>query len=195
MRTVPLMIVNNKVIDQAKAKDKKYTITDTQVSGLRIEIRPNGKKFFIHRYTMDGKVNEFHIGAYPIVSLKEARDIVLKNKVKVNQGINPREEKANKKNIRKKEVSNTFKSVAEKYFQEVYRPNTQQSTWKKVIPYFANDIYSHKKLGSKPIADIEPLDLYEACKQISDRGARESAKRVLRMISNIYQWATFLGLV
>ena len=26
MRTVPLMIVNNKVIDQAKAKDKKYTI-------------------------------------------------------------------------------------------------------------------------------------------------------------------------
>ena len=189
------MIVNDKVISQAKPKDKKYTITDNQVSGLRIEIRPNGKKFFIHRYTMDCKVNEFHIGTYPTVSLKEARDITLNNKVKVNQGINPREEKANKKNIRKKEVSNTFKSVAEKYFQEVYRPNTQQSTWKKVIPYFANDIYSHKRLGSKPIADVQPLELYEACKQISDRGARESAKRVLRMISNIYQWATFLGLV
>ena len=81
MRSVPLMIVNDKVISQAKPKDKKYTITDNQVSGLRIEIRPNGKKSFIHRYTMDCKVNEFHIGTYPTVSLKEARDITLNNKV------------------------------------------------------------------------------------------------------------------
>ena len=42
------MIVNNTVISQAKPKDKKYTITDSQVSGLRAEIRPNRKKFFIH---------------------------------------------------------------------------------------------------------------------------------------------------
>ena len=180
-------------IKQAKPKDKEYPLTDGH--GLNIIIKPNGKKYWVHRFMFEGKRKPMHLGVYPTLSLKEARAIHNNNRVLIGKGINPKELKANEKNARKLEVSNTFKSVAEKYFQEKYRPNTKQSTWKKIIPYFANDIYPHKKLGSKPIADVQPLELYEACKQISDRGARESAKRVLRMISNIYQWATFLGLV
>ncbi len=180
-------------IKQAKLKDKEYPLTDGH--GLNIIIKPNGNKYWVHRFMFEGKRKPMHLGVYPTLSLKEARAIHNNNRVLIGKGINPKELKANEKNARKLEVSNTFKSVAEKYFQEKYRPNTQQSTWKKVIPYFANDIYSYKKIGSKPIADVQPLELYEACKQISDRGARESAKRVLRMISSIYQWATLLGLV
>jgi integrase len=142
----------------------------------------------------DGRQYDFHIGTYPSISLKKARQVTQENRIKISNKTNPRDEKANKKNARKVKVSNTFELVAEKYFQEVYRPNTKQTTWKKVIPYFANDIYSYKKLGSKPIDDIKPLELYEACMQISHRGAKESAKRVLRMISNVYAWATLLGL-
>jgi len=186
------MKLKDKRILASKYEGKNYSLSDEY--GMRLLVKAKGK-YFIHRYMFDGKQYDFHIGTYPSVSLKKARQVTQENRLKIGKKINPRDEKANKKNARKVTVSHTFKSVAERYFQEIYRPNTQQSTWKKVIPYFANDIYSHKKLGSKPIADIQPLELYEACKQISDRGARDSAKRVLRMIASIYQWATLLGLV
>jgi integrase len=183
--------LTDKRIIASKYDGKNYSISDEY--GLRILVKPKGK-YFIHRYMFDGRQYDFHIGTYPSISLKKARQVTQENRIKISNKTNPRDEKANKKNARKVKVSNTFELVAEKYFQEVYRPNTKQTTWKKVIPYFANDIYSYKKLGSKPIDDIKPLELYEACMQISHRGAKESAKRVLRMISNVYAWATLLGL-
>ncbi len=185
------MKLTDKRIIASKYDGKNYSISDEY--GLRILVKPKGK-YFIHRYMFDGRQYDFHIGTYPSISLKKARQVTQENRIKISNKTNPRDEKANKKNARKVKVSNTFELVAEKYFQEVYRPNTKQTTWKKVIPYFANDIYSYKKLGSKPIDDIKPLELYEACMQISHRGAKESAKRVLRMISNVYAWATLLGL-
>jgi integrase len=109
----------------------------------------------------------------------------------IGRGLNPKELKDNEKKARKQEVLNTFKSVAEKYFNDVYKPNTVPVTWKKIIPYFPKDIYT--KIGKKPINDIKALDIYEACKKISDRGSKESAKRVCRMISTIFAWATLLG--
>jgi len=183
--------LTDKRIIASKYDGKNYSISDEY--GLRILVKPKGK-YFIHRYMFDGRQYDFHIGTYPRISLKKARQVTQENRIKISNKTNPRDEKANKKNARKVKVTNTFELVAEKYFQEVYRPNTKQTTWKKVIPYFANDIYSYKKLGSKPIDDIKPLELYEACMQISHRGAKESAKRVLRMISNVYAWATLLGL-
>lgn len=185
------MKLTDKRIIASKYDGKNYSISDEY--GLRILVKPKGK-YFIHRYMFDGRQYDFHIGTYPRISLKKARQVTQENRIKISNKTNPRDEKANKKNARKVKVTNTFELVAEKYFQEVYRPNTKQTTWKKVIPYFANDIYSYKKLGSKPIDDIKPLELYEACMQISHRGAKESAKRVLRMISNVYAWATLLGL-
>ena len=131
------------------------------------------------------------IGFIDSISLKEARSVHMNNRLMISKGINPKELKDNEKKARKQEVLNTFKSVAEKYFEEIYRPNTSQVTWKKIIPYFPKDIYT--KIGNKPINDIKALDIYEACKKISDRGAKESAKRVCRMISTIYAWATLLG--
>ena len=183
------MNLTDKRIDQAKPKLKEYALADSH--GLMVVVKPNGKKYWIHRFYIDGKRIPMNLGAYPSLSLKEARSIHASNRVLINKGINPKELRDNEKKARKQEVLNTFISVAEKYFEEVYRPNTVPATWKKIIPYFAKDIYP--KIGKKPINDIKTLDIYEACKKISDRGSKESAKRVCRMISTIYGWATLIG--
>ena len=101
-------------IKQAKPKDKEYPLTDGH--GLNIIIKPNGKKYWVHRFMFEGKRKPMHLGVYPTLSLKEARAIHNNNRVLIGKGINPKELKANEKNARKLEVSNTFKSVVEKYF-------------------------------------------------------------------------------
>ena len=183
------MKLTDKKIAQAKPKEKEYKLSDGH--GLEVRIFANGGKYWVHRFMFDGKRIPMSLGTYPTLSLKEARSIHTSNRLMISKGINPKELKDNQKQARKQEVLNTFKSVAEKYFEEVYKPNTVPVTWKKIIPYFPKDIYT--KIGKKPINDIKALEIYEACKKISDRGSRESGKRVCRMISTIYAWATLLG--
>lgn len=184
------MALTDKKIEKAKPKGKLYRLVD--MNGLEVRIHPKGGKYWIHRYYYEKKRLEFNLGSYPTLSLKEARQIHSNNRLMISRGINPKELKASEKKARKVELLNTFQSVAEKHFEEVFKLNTTQSTWKKIIPYFPNDIYP--KIGKKPINDIAALEIYEACRKISDRGAKENAIRVCRKISDIFQWATLLGL-
>ena len=59
------------VIRQAKAKDKRYFLTDGQ--GLVLEVLTTGSKFWRFRYTKGGKTKLTTLGKYPAVPLSEAR--------------------------------------------------------------------------------------------------------------------------
>ena len=58
-------------IKHLKPENKKYSVSDGR--GLIIEVRPNGSKYWVIRYWVDGKEKRKHIGSYPEISLKEAR--------------------------------------------------------------------------------------------------------------------------
>ena len=53
----------------AKAQDKRYRLHDAD--GLMLEVRPNGKKSWVLRYTEAGKRKDKVLGAYPALSLRE----------------------------------------------------------------------------------------------------------------------------
>ena len=66
------MLLTELVIKQAKAAEKTYHLSDGH--GLALEVRPNGKKYWIIRYWISKKERRSSIGPYPGVSLKEARE-------------------------------------------------------------------------------------------------------------------------
>lgn len=57
---------------QALPEEKIYSMGDG--NGLSLEIRPNGKKYWIIRYWQGGKERRTSVGVYPAVSLKQARE-------------------------------------------------------------------------------------------------------------------------
>jgi hypothetical protein len=57
---------------QARPEDKPYIMADGK--GLGLEVRPNGKKYWIIRYWVNKKERRTSVGAYPGVTLKEARE-------------------------------------------------------------------------------------------------------------------------
>ena len=66
------MALTELMIKQAKSEEKTYTMSDGK--GLMLEIRPNGKKYWVIRYWENKKERRTSVGAYPAVPFREARE-------------------------------------------------------------------------------------------------------------------------
>tara|TARA_B100000686_G_C16615645_1_gene876309 strand:- start:307 stop:1017 length:711 start_codon:yes stop_codon:yes gene_type:complete len=99
--------LTEKLVRRAEIQDKQYKMYDGD--GMFLLIHPNGSKYWRMKYTFDGKSKLASFGVWPKVSLKEAREKRNNAKLKIKSGINPVEEKRQKKWIQQKQSSNKHK--------------------------------------------------------------------------------------
>jgi Arm DNA-binding domain len=85
--------------DATKAKfaagKKKVMLADG--NGLFLRVRPNGTKHWFFRFTFGGKVREQFLGAFPDVTLADARDLRDASRALVKHGKDPIVEASNQK--------------------------------------------------------------------------------------------------
>ena len=74
-------------IKNLKPRDKKYMLSDGR--GLWLRIDPNGRKYFIFRFTENKKERQFSLGEYPVISLTEARKKAEELREELTRGISP----------------------------------------------------------------------------------------------------------
>jgi len=74
-------------IKKAKPKEKIYRMFDGH--GLHLEITPKGQKWWRYKYLFNGKERRISLGVYPDISLKEARERHLEERMKLNRGQDP----------------------------------------------------------------------------------------------------------
>jgi integrase len=67
--------------------------TDDQTKGLHLWVKPNLQRYWIFRYTINGKREGISLGAYPEIGLKQARQRALEARLKVSQGTCPAQAK------------------------------------------------------------------------------------------------------
>jgi integrase len=132
-----------------KPKDKVYRVADEK--GLCLEVRPNGSKLWRYRYRLDGKASMFSLGAYPTVSLAEARKKRDDAKELVKQGVHPVLDKKTKAIASKVARANTFRAVTEAWLAE-NKPNWSPGYYKHTKADFENWIFD--SLGNLPIKSI-----------------------------------------
>lgn len=65
-------VLRSATIDNAKAKDKRYDLTDG--GGLVLEVMPSGSKTWRFKYHLDGKREKVTVGAWPAFSSRQACD-------------------------------------------------------------------------------------------------------------------------
>jgi hypothetical protein len=85
---MPLTI---KEIENAKPREKKYKLADS--GGLCLMVQPWGGKFWLWRYRFDGTEKNMTFGDYPLVGLKEARELHFAAKKLLATGVSRAEEK------------------------------------------------------------------------------------------------------
>lgn len=174
-----------------KPQDKKTKIYDKGgLAGLYVEVSPKAKITFRLKYRFEGKEYSFNLGNFPAISITEARTKGLEAKEKIAKGIDPNQEKI--KLAAQIEVSNTRK---------------QFSNLTKVIDtYIAKESITHKGhrwneirlekikrdfplLCSKPIDEIEPLDIIQWRDQRLKQVSPASVHRESNLLSSVFTYA------
>ena len=89
------MKLTNIICNNSKPKDKAYKLFDGQ--GLYLEITPSGGKLWRLKYRFGGKEKRLALGAYPEISILEAREKKTRARKQLAEGIDPSIQRKDKK--------------------------------------------------------------------------------------------------
>lgn len=118
------------------------------------------------------------LGAWPKISLADARSWRNIARLKVLDGIDPALERKRTKRLARMSAGNSFKSVAEDSIKARFE-NSGKVRWyiSLLLP----------TIGARPISDIEPIEVLEVLKKIERKGHRESANRTRALASRVFR--------
>ena len=165
-------------IKTAKPQDRPLKIFDG--GGLFVMINPNGSKLWRLKYRHQGKERLASFGAYPIVSLKDARLKRDEFKKRLASGEDPL---SSNKGATFETAARDFVARQAQRLKPRYRRDTLRRLELNVFP----------DLGHLPIATIEAPDLLRVLRKIEARGSFEMAARVRATCSQIFRFGIAAG--
>jgi integrase len=153
-------------------------IWDTELVGLGLKVTNKGKKVFILQKRVDGRLKRWTIGAYPSVSLKEARTQAKTILGQITLGL-PSSPVSG-------QLCGSFRDEIEKFYQEhvkiKLRPTTQVEYRslidKHILPYF----------GRMSLAEVCPKAIRSFHSQLGSK-LPYRANRALALLSKFFTWA------
>ncbi len=181
------MKLTDVAIRNAKPGDKPVKMADGQ--GLFLFVTPAGGKLWRLKYRLDGREKLLAIGAYPQVSLSDARKRRDDARVLIAQGKDPSREKQRDKLRSRLQAADTFKAIADEYCAK--RRRDGQKGWSPATATRSEYLLSllNVSIGQMPIAEIEPRDVLAAIQKIERRGRLESARRTLQLAGAVFRYA------
>lgn len=168
----------------AKNKEKVYKLGDSE--GLFLLIKPNGKKHWRLKYYFQKKERLMALGAYPHISLAQARKKKDDARALLVEGIDPLIDKKKREQLAHMDSRDTFEVVAREWFDN-RKTRWSEKYAKNVISRLEVDVFP--QLGIYPISQIEPQMILACIRLIEKRNARELAKRQLQKCGEIFQYA------
>lgn len=133
--------------------------TDALIKGLHIWVKPNGRKYWIFRYSHENKQHNISLGSFPALSIAEARIKAQQSRDDLDRGINPVEvknsSKAQKLALQAKKLS--FKEFAEACIKTKRAEWTNQKhgdQWEYTLSEFA-----YPSIGNMGLDEIETEDI------------------------------------
>jgi integrase len=131
----------------SKTKPGRYT--DDNTKGLHLWIKPSDQKYWIFRYTFNGKRKGLSLGAYPEITLKMARQRAVEARNMINKGVCPSTAKTASKTVVKEVEAPIFETFALDYI-ETMRPKWKNpkhaSQWVATIKTYAFPVIGHIQL-------------------------------------------------
>jgi len=183
-RIIPL---SDMKVQKAKSKDKPVTLFDG--GGLFLMVTPTGGKLWRFKYRYDGKQKLLALGAYPEISLLDARQKREEARRQLAHDIDPGAVRKAQKQANIQETE-TFEVIAREWH------NKFMHTWKeshssRVLSRLERDVFPHLKL--RPIAQIKAPELLGVLRRLESRGILHTAHIVRSICGQIFRYAVATG--
>ena len=175
-------------VRRAKPAEKPYKIADER--GLYLLVAPTGGKLWRFKYRFGGKEKLLALGAYPDVSLADARDRRDEARKLIASEIDPSEYRKATKARRSAAAADTFEAIAREWYAK-FAPTWVASHGERIIRRLERDVFPW--IGGKPIAEIAAPELLGTVRRIEDRGALETAHRALQNCGQVFRYAAATG--
>jgi integrase len=178
------MALTDTAIRNAKPGAKPIKLADEK--GLFLLIQPSGGKLWRLKYRFAGKEKKLALGRYPDVGLKDARERCGEARKLIAAGTDPAQTKRTDRLAAKLNVATTFKAVADEYIEKAEREGRAEATVGKARWLLS---LLEPALGSRPIADIPPVELLAVLKKIEAPGHLETARRMRSFAGRVFRYA------
>lgn len=184
-------LTNTEVL-RAKALEKDLTLHDGD--GLFLIVKTSGKKLWRFRYQrpVTKQRTMMGLGAFPALSLADARGLRADYLALLANGIDPQIQAEVAQEQQQIALDSIFSTVAANWFQ---------LKSKSVTPDYAKDIWRSLEkdvfptIGELPVQQIKARTLVEALEPIKARGALETVRRLVQRINEIMVYAVNTGLI
>ena len=184
-------LTNTEVL-RAKALEKDLTLHDGD--GLFLIVKTSGKKLWRFRYQrpVTKQRTMMGLGAFPALSLADARGLRADYLALLANGIDPQIQAEVAQEQQQIALDSIFSTVAANWFQ---------LKSKSVTPDYAKDIWRSLEkdvlpaIGEIPVQQIKARTLVEALEPIKARGALETVRRLVQRINEIMVYAVNTGLI
>ena len=181
-------MLNDTQIRKAKPTEKPYKLSDS--GGLFLLVNPIGSKLWRLAYRLHGKQKTLSIGAYPTISLAEARTKAEAARKLLANNIDPSTAKQAAKASKRGELTNSFEVIAREW-HKTHMSSKSESHAAKVMRFLEKDAFPW--LGPMPLTDIEAPTILTVLRRIEQRGANDVAHTVKRIIGQVFRYAIATG--
>ena len=185
------MKLNDKLIAAAKPAKKSRKLADG--GGLYLEVLLTGKKSWRLKYRYNGKEKRMVFGLYPVVSLKQARELAFEARKLLAAGVDPGEAKKEAQNAAIEAAPikrETVEQVATEWMNR-FSGDWAESHADKVSARLRRDVFP--SIGKEEIKSITPAQLLTVIRRIESRGILETAHRILQSCGQIWRYAVACG--
>ena len=183
-KIVPLSPVE---VSKAKPGTKDYKLFDG--GGLFLLITPSGGKLWRLKYRFEGRERLLALGAYPQISLADARQRRDEIKKLLTNGVDPGDARKAEKQSQTQQTE-TFEAIALEWY------NRQVPVWAAthaatVISRLKRDVFPH--IGAQPIAELKAMEMLQVFRRIEAREKIETAHRVKSICGQVFRYAVATG--
>jgi integrase len=175
-------------IRKAKPTEQPKKLTDS--GGLFLLITPQGSKLWRMAYRFNGKQKTLYIGAYPAISLTDAREKRDEARKQLVNGIDPSTAKQAAKASQNEATVNSFQVIALEWHKTNMASKSENHA-KKIMARLNNDIFPW--IGKRPITEIEAPEILKLLRHIENRGANQLAHDAKSVISQVFRFAIVTG--
>ncbi len=172
--------------------DRLQKLSDGGGLQLWIQPKPVGSRLWRLAYRFSGKQKLLALGAYPIITLAEARKARDEAKRLLASGIDPSEVKKQAKAaaVAEGEAAITFRQIAEEYVAKKVKEARADATLFKLNWLLE---FAYPALGDKPIRQIRTPEVHAVLKEVEARGRFETARRLRATIGSVFRHAMATG--
>lgn len=170
-----------------KPSDKPFKVSDSH--GLYLRVKPGGSRHWYLKYRISGKESRIALGAYPAISLSDARQQREGIRKMLALNINPVQQRAAVRGSRTPEK--VFKNVALAWHKS--NRKWSQNTADRLLASLNNHIFP--VIGNLPVSELKPRHFIDLQKGIEEKGLLEVASRTRQHLSNIIRHAVHQELI